>query len=134
MSNILGVDYGASKIGLALATSQVKIAMPYKVLFENNSDKQLAEILYEIKKEAIDTVVIGLPTDRSGHGTAQTVKVRVFIEDLQKKMPKDVILVVEDERLSTKMSRKLLADIKGADDDAVAAACILQSWLDKQPE
>lgn len=129
--NYLGIDYGLNKIGLALADNEVKIAMPREVIFEENPGKQIAEILNVIKNEEIGTVVIGLPTSRSGKESAQTAKVRQFVADLRVKLPKNVTLAVEDERLSTKMSRKLLTDIKNAEDDSVAAACILQTWLDK---
>ena len=131
----LGIDYGLSKIGLAVADDEVRIATPHEVIFEDAPAKQLAEILYIVKDEGIGIVVIGVPTDRAGKESSQTSKVREFIAKLRVGLPSDIKLAEEDERFSTKMSQKLREDLGKkalrAPDDAVAAACILQSWLDK---
>ena len=57
-SHILGVDFGAAKIGLALAERETKIAFTYTTL-PNNKDflEKLAEI---IKKESVDLIIIGI--------------------------------------------------------------------------
>lgn len=133
--NYLGIDYGLNKIGLALADDEVKIAMPHEVIFEDDREKQLAEILHVIKGEGINVVVIGVPTNRAGKESAQTTKAREFISKLKAQLPSQVTLHEEDERFSTKMSQKLMETMgkkaQTAPDDAIAAACILQGYLDK---
>lgn len=130
--NILGIDYGSSKIGLALASSESRIAGPFKVIYEKSLEKQVAAVSKVITTEQISTVVVGLPSSRQdAKETPQTHIVKKFVAALQASLPAGITFALEDERLSTKMSKKLLQDIKSGDDDAVAAACILQAWLDR---
>ena len=51
----MGIDWGLSKIGLALGDAVTKIATPYKVV------KNVAEVLEVIKQEAVEQVVLGQP-------------------------------------------------------------------------
>jgi len=58
-SQILAIDYGQSKVGLAMGDSLVKIAFAYKTL--PNNDNFFAELSEIIAREEIKKVIIGLP-------------------------------------------------------------------------
>ncbi|MBU0671306.1 Holliday junction resolvase RuvX [Patescibacteria group bacterium] len=130
-SQILGIDFGSSKIGLALADTETKIAFAYNTL-ENNKDflQELAKI---IRKENINKIIIGIPSrvnkkvvEYAGEKLARLIK-KVFPE---------MEIEYQDEMFTTKIAHKNLIS-KGVKkikrfDDQEAARIILQSWLDRE--
>jgi putative Holliday junction resolvase len=121
----MGIDYGEKRVGVAVSDPQGEIAFPKTTLFNNQwLWKNLGSLLAE---EKISRVVVGLPLARDGVDTEQTVKVRNFVEGLQKitKIPIDF----ENEILTTELVKKV--GIKKEHTDESAAALILQSYLDK---
>ncbi len=146
MKFFLGIDYGSSKVGLALGDSETKIATPFKVI-------KPQELFLEIERliergEGLDAAVIGLPLGLNGQETEQTKEVKNFAQELAEKI--SIPLVFEDERLSTVAAHKaglprrshrldrvetpasrLGGRVKAGKDDAVAAMYILQTYLDR---
>lgn len=127
----LGVDFGLRKTGLAIADAEVRIAIPLKVIMQSEIKKTAQEIAEIMSKEGIETVIVGLPISRQGSDSQQTKEARNFIETLKHLVGPKITVVIEDERLSTKMSKKLLSEVKKGPDDAVAAAVLLQGFLDR---
>ena len=133
MGRILGIDYGDSRIGLALSDPKKIIASPYKTV--NSKDKhKLIDIFNSIIKEKnIEFLVLGLPISLKGNETLQTKKVKVFGEFL-KKFNKPIFF--QDERFSSIIAENSLIseNIKtGHNKDKIdkrAAAIILQQYLD----
>ncbi len=126
--NILGIDYGEKRIGLALADFEIKIATPYKVL-ENKGVKFIVDELKKICAiEDVGEIVVGLPISLSGALGAEAKKVLKFVGFLKRKIKMPV--KIEDERLTSKMISGLAKDQK-VERDAAAAMLILQSYLDK---
>ncbi|MBL7022150.1 Holliday junction resolvase RuvX [Patescibacteria group bacterium] len=121
---LLGIDYGMSKIGLAIADDDSKMAVPFKILKEVDIDKQLELVLEIIKDENVDKVIIGLPTSLKQNRTDQTGITEVFVKALKEK---GIDIVTADERLSSKAAQSL--GVK--EDDAVAAMTILQTYIDR---
>ena len=118
----LGLDWGASKIGLAIGDSQTKLAVPYG---RADNWQAVAKI---IRQEKIDQLVIGQPFDLAGQTAAIHPGWSRFIE-LAKDSGLPVHLV--DERLSTAAADRLINHHKAAaDQDAIAAMLILQNFLD----
>ena len=120
MSKLFGIDYGRSKVGLALADSETKTAVPLETVA---FDDLLPRIWQLISSEEITVVVVGWPLSMKGGETEQTREVKIFVADL--KLKTGVKVVTEDERLSTVQAERL------GKDDAVAAMYILQSYLDR---
>jgi len=115
--NYLGIDHGQAKIGLAKATDDVRIATPLRVIRGG-----IQEVEQVLKDEDIDEVVVGYPLRLSGETGAQAQKVDEFIKKLEffgKPIHK------QDERFSSRSA------VSKGDDDASAAALILQTWLDR---
>jgi putative Holliday junction resolvase len=119
----LGIDWGEKRIGLATADSEVNLALPLSTV------ANLAGVLGVIKEEEIDIIVLGSPQKMSG-AEANNPDWLAFLQELRERAGRPVELV--DERLSS-----LAADALGGEDnetasrDEVAAAIILQSYLDK---
>ncbi len=127
---ILGIDYGKKKIGLALGESDVRVAVPLEKIV-NRGDETLREIAKLIKDEGIDLVVIGVPLRILDHGNeAQTNKSRTFAAKLQPLI--SVSIVEEDESYTTTESQRLMREEGAtADEDALAAMIIVQSYLNR---
>ncbi len=123
----LGIDYGKKKVGIAL--SEGLSASPYKVLEISGLVDALAQVKQIIRKEEIDTVVIGLA--ESGESKSMTEK---FINELR---AEEIDIIVVKETLSSHFADEQMRvnDVqksKRAQNDALAAAFILEEYLDSQ--
>lgn len=129
----LGIDYGDKRIGVAIGFLDNKISLPHKII-ENKSDiSVLGELKNIIREEEIGSIIVGIPYSLSSQKqeSEQAKKTKDFINFLRTNL-ESVDIIEEDERLSTKMAEGLLrGGMKGHKDD-VAAALILQSYLDRQ--
>lgn len=139
--SILGIDYGARKIGIAKSDQDYKIALPLEILVNSGKQDVLIKLLEICKQHNIEKIVIGVPISlaaekRDAFGcrkdleNKQMKEVLNFIDWLKKEI--ELPIEVEDERLSTKLANGLRKDlVKKGPDDAVAAMLILQTYLDK---
>lgn len=126
----LGIDFGKKKIGLATGSSETKIASPFLIL--ENKKGWFGLLKDIINEEDIDEIVIGkaLSLDGRENDSEEYVKFTKQIEKF------DLPIQVEDERMSTKLANVLERDFgktKKDHDDDIAAAAILQTYLDKLP-
>ncbi|KKQ46059.1 MAG: hypothetical protein US63_C0007G0036 [Candidatus Moranbacteria bacterium GW2011_GWC2_37_8] len=129
ISHILGVDFGKSKIGLAIADDETKMAFAYDTL---KNDKEFLKNLKEIVScENVKTVVIGMTRHQKDD---ESVKEKLnFAKTIENEL--GIEIVFHEEMFTTKMAQ---ANIKmrggrniAASDDQEAARIILQSWLDR---
>ena len=135
MGRVLGIDYGDSRIGLAMSDPIKIIASPFKTIRNEGNEKCLQVFQSLIKEKDVEAIVVGLPMGLKGQETAQTKKVREFVDLLYAlKLP----IHLEDERLSSVSAEKSMIqqNIKTGHNkgliDQRAAAIILQQFLDKQ--
>lgn len=128
MAAILGIDYGAKKVGLALAEGQ--LAVPLRVVrYETRRDLRDA-IRHACEEHDVGTVVVGIPRPLRGGKSAQTKAAEEFVAWLRRELSLPVL--IEDERFTTAFAKRLMREWKGkAEDDAVAAALILQSYVER---
>ena len=127
--NILALDVGDRRVGVALADSQIKIAVPYGYL--ERSDKIIQQITELMLDHDIDTLVIGYPRNQSGEATKQTESVEQFAEGLAE-IEIDADLVFQDESLSSVEAERRLGRVKDKGEiDAEAASIILQDYLEQ---
>ena len=135
MGRVLGIDYGDSRIGLAMSDPLKIIASPFKTIRNEGNEKCLQVFQSLIKEKDVEAIVVGLPLGLKGQETAQTKKVREFADLLYAlKLP----IRLEDERLSSVSAEKSMIqqNIKTGHNkgliDQRAAAIVLQQFLDKQ--
>ena len=135
MTRALGLDLGTVRIGVAITDPGRVIASPYG-LIERGGDHGAdhALIARVIEHNGATIVVVGLPRAMSGRDSDATRAVRAELEELRAAL--SVPVVLWDERLSTVTAQRALIEggvrrkqRKGSV-DKVAAAVILQSWLD----
>ncbi len=125
---ILGIDYGSSKIGLALGETDARLATPFGVI---DATKDVVMTIKDIvAREGVSRVVVGVPYTDDLKLSVQAEQVMRFIEKLQEHMTVPVVTV--DERFSTAEAKRLMLEdtIKG-EDDAIAAMTILQAYMDQ---
>ena len=139
----LGIDYGERRIGLALSDATGLLASPWKRLPNDGNAiaaaRKLAEEIRVLQADesGLGAVVLGLPRRLSGEATEQTAKVQLLARELGTRV--DVPIVLQDERLTSHEAEELLAqrerDWRRRKDqlDAMAAALILQDFLDSRP-
>ena len=135
MGRVLGIDYGDSRIGLAMSDPLKIIASPFKTIRNEGNEKCLQVFQSLIKEKDVEAIVVGLPMGLKGQETAQTKKVREFVSLLY---ALNLPIRLEDERLSSVSAEKSMIqqNIKTGHNkgliDQRAAAIILQQFLDKQ--
>ena len=133
MGRILGIDYGDSRIGLALSDPTKTIASPFQTISNRGQDWFIQKLNHIIIEKDIECFVIGLPIGLNGKDTQQTKKVRDFAKAIKEiKLP----IYLQDERLSSLSAAKSLKEQKiktGYNKhliDERAAAIFLQQYLD----
>ncbi len=129
----LCIDYGQKRTGLAICDAGEMIASPLKVLTVAQSEL-IAGIADIINREKVEAVVLGLPLNMDGTAGHQVKRVKKFAAQMKECI--DIPIHFQDERLSsfdaegklagTELTRKK----KKKRLDAIAAASILQSFLD----
>ncbi|HCW76704.1 MAG TPA: Holliday junction resolvase RuvX [Candidatus Marinimicrobia bacterium] len=130
---ILAIDPGGRRVGLALTDPLRIIASPFKTLLINNEDDALKQILQVIVDQEVVEIVVGLPINNRREDSAQTTRVRAFIEKLKSVVTQPVHIIdesyssVEAERMLHAMGKKV-GDDKGAL-DRLAATVILEQFL-----
>lgn len=128
---ILGIDFGAKRIGLALGDTEARLASPWAVLRYDHRNDAVREIKKIIEAEKIEKIVVGMPYPFIGpeRETEQIKLVRGFMDDLR---VLGLAMEEADERLSSQLAIRFMHERgeKGKRDD-LAAAAILQTWLDK---
>ena len=137
----LGIDLGDKWIGMAISDGLAITCRPYKTTTKENLE---TDLIATLKEESIDTIVVGLPITSKGTESEQTQKVRAQKESLEKvtseSVSRPIKWILWDERLSTKRASTTLkktskkqAKKNPQQDHAIAAAFILQSFLDSCP-
>jgi putative Holliday junction resolvase len=133
----VGIDLGEKRIGVAVSDSDGKIATPYEVLTRSGSHEQdhrhIAAIVAEVEAEIL---IVGLPLSLNGSlgKAAQAARGEAHLIESFLSIPVEM----HDERFTTVEAERVLkeqnldASTRRKVVDKVAAAILLQAWLDGQ--
>ncbi|MES2647806.1 MAG: Holliday junction resolvase RuvX [Bacteroidota bacterium] len=133
MSRILSIDYGGKRSGLAVTDPMQIIATGLTAV----DTKDLMDYLKAyFAKEAVEKVIIGLPTHADGNDTHATPLVKGFITRFKNEFPAIPIQTV-DEQFTSKLAVRALIDsgVSKKDRrnkklvDEMSATIILQEYL-----
>jgi putative Holliday junction resolvase len=129
---VLGIDYGTRKVGLAIADLSTHTVVPLCVL--DGTDAQFVrEVAQRVRLQGVSQVVVGMPLRADGTAGASSDAAQAFITQLRAAL--QVPVLSQDERFTTKAAKTLMRDAgkksRTTDDDALAAAEILKSYLDR---
>lgn len=128
MANIIALDVGTKRIGVAVADSIVPIAVPLDTIEVDGNE--LDAIASVIRDKSVSTVVVGYPRNQSGDATDQTR----YAVDFAKRLGDEVPVEFQDESLTSVTAEDRLKasgkPYEKGDIDALAAAIILQDYLE----
>jgi putative holliday junction resolvase len=134
---ILGIDFGLKKIGLALADSEIKIAMPSDIIYYFSKKELIEKIRKIIIEKEVKKIIIGLPLSFDFQETEMSQKVRSFGVMLEKEF--SLPIDFQNEMFSSKQVESMEFDAKRKiksrkpkqfqDVDNQSAALILESYL-----
>lgn len=123
---VLALDYGLARIGCAISDPTGTLATPIEAI-EPPEATTVAQLAREREAERI---VVGMPVTLAGGDSDQTGLTRAFAEELSGLV--DLPVETWDERFTTRMAaRTRLESGAGADEDSIAAAHLLESYLQR---
>jgi putative holliday junction resolvase len=128
---IMALDYGASRIGVALASTIARLPRPHTTLI--TTPTVFTEISQLIAQEDVGLVVVGLPRTLDGGYSQQTHAAEAFARELATQV--SVPVEMADETLTSVDAEAVLAGKKhdkGAI-DALAATYILDRYFSEHP-
>ena len=135
---VLGLDPGERRVGIAISDPTGTLARPLQTLVRGSRDEDFAAIAGLVAEHDVELVVIGRPLSLDGTEGPQARKVARYADALAANLA--VRVVLWDERYTTVEAHEILRQRRGkggrrrARDagqvDAIAAAVILQSYLD----
>ena len=131
----LGVDYGSSKVGLALSDEAGAMGFPHTII--SNTPRLVDELCVLIAKENIGAVVIGESRNLAGGENVIAKDARALGEQLTLRAGVPVFYESEvftsaEARRAPEKAGKTRAAKRRVDVDASAAALILTSFLTRQ--
>jgi len=131
----LGLDIGDKRIGVALSDPGGILASPLTIINREDDELDIKAITDIIDQHQVGQIVAGLPRSMDGSIGKQAEKVKAFTQELCSHT--DVPVEFRDERLTTVSAKQLMREAstkktsKRARYDAIAAAIILQGYLDE---
>ena len=135
---VLGIDPGARRIGLALSDPEGRFALPLEAVQARGVEQTVQRLAAEAVRLSAERLVVGLPLRMDGSEGESARLARKLGERLHAATGLPVVLW--DERLTTRAAERALAEAgaRGARRkqavDSVAAALLLQSYLDAEHE
>jgi|TARA_Y100000389_G_scaffold45645_4_gene40487 putative holliday junction resolvase len=135
MSRIIGIDFGLSKVGVAISDPLGVISMPLEVIRYKNQEDLIKSIKKITIEKRVEILVIGYPLNMNFKENEMTKIIDKFKTTMEKN---GFTIYLEDERLSSEYAKKIMIqqDIKTGKNkemvDILAASIILQTYLDRK--
>lgn len=132
----LGLDVGNRRVGIAFGDSDLRIATPVTVVTRTNIEHDAQTIARLVHDYDATKLIVGLPRNMDGTQGMQAEAVIEYARTLEALV--QVPVIFWDERLTTleATQRTQSAGARGKKSrqglDAIAAAVILQDYLDSQ--
>jgi putative Holliday junction resolvase len=124
---VLALDYGAARTGVAVSDASGTLARPVCVVRKAATEDGLAELTRIVVEQEAERVVVGLPLTLRGEHGKQAAETERFVAALRALLT--VPVETADERFTTALAQRFGGS---APEDAVAAAHLLQGWLDRE--
>ena len=133
----LGIDLGSKRIGIAVSDRSGTIASPLTVLQRSGSSRRDHQAIAAlVAEEEAELVVVGLPLNMNGT-IGPAAKAAVTEADALATVVGVPVITFDERRTTVTADRALMEANIGARDrrkyvDKVAAAVMLQTWLDSR--
>jgi len=139
---ILALDVGERHTGVAVSDPTETIARPLETIHHTTKDQMVRAVAELVREHDAGCLVVGRPLSLDGTVGPQARRVDGYAEALEEAL--DVPVVGWDERFSTARAGEVLLQTRSekarrrarsdGELDAIAAAVILQGYLDAQHE
>jgi len=144
---VLGLDVGERRVGVAVSDPMGSVARPVQTLVRGSREEDFAALTAIVTQHGVELVVVGRPLCEDGTEGPQARRIARYARAMAACLP--VRVVSWDERFTTVEAEEILREGRTRKQrqraratgqvDAVAAAVILQSYLDSlrcemQPE
>jgi len=124
---VMALDFGTSKVGVAVGNKKKKTSSPISTL-KYNSYKHLWSLLEPMLSEWEPTlIVVGMPLHMDGEESTLSDLVKGFAKKLETQFDRKVVLV--DERLTSREARSMTTNLDAI--DQLAAKIILDTWINQ---
>jgi putative holliday junction resolvase len=133
----LALDHGTVRIGVAVSDELGMIAQPLEFIPAEPPAAFLERLLKLVAERDVGRILVGMPRNMDGSYGPAAEKVKEFVLKLRESFT--IPIQTWDERLTSVQAQRMLreASVKGAKQrgkiDQMAAAILLQSFLDAQP-
>ena len=134
---IMGIDYGDSRIGIAISDPFGWTAQGIETIDCRRSLKDaIARIVELVKKSSVEEIVVGFPKNMNGTIGPRAEKTIEFIDELNQIL--QIKIEKWDERLTSVAANRAMHEMgvktskKKGIVDQIAAVYILQSYLDSK--
>jgi putative Holliday junction resolvase len=138
---LLALDVGERRIGVAISDSTGTIATPLTVIRRASKAADFAKIVHLVLEQQVGGLVVGHPLDADGGAGPQARRIERYAAAMQQALEAEGLtlpLLLWDERMSTQRAQEAMiaagrkARARRMRIDAVAAAVILQDYLDER--
>lgn len=131
----LALDVGNKRVGVAVGSSEARIATPLTVIERTSVEQDAARILVIAREYEVEQIIVGLPRNADNSTSEQETLTRAYIAQLESAL--HLPITFYDERYSTsaalaqQRARGVNEKRGRATLDANAAAVILQDFFDQ---
>ena len=138
---LLALDVGDRRVGVAVSDAMGLIATPLTVVQRSSKARDFGQIAQLVREQDAGALVVGHPVNADGSAGPQAQRVERYATALQEALEAEGLalpLILWNERMSTQQAEQaMIASGRRARErrdriDAVAAAVILQDYLDVQ--
>lgn len=133
---VLGFDYGLKRIGVATGQTITSTSNPLTTIKQHDDDSHWQQIEDLVRQWKPDALLVGIPYMLDGSETKMGEHARDFKAELEQRFELPTMLV--DETLSSFQAEEILkqnmqlGQHNKAEVDKMAAAVIVQGWLNQQ--
>ena len=137
MLRILALDHGTKRIGVAISDELKMLAHPMEFILAESMPAFVERLKTILAEKPCELILVGMPRNMDGSFGPAAEKVREFIAKLQPLVT--LPIKTWDERLTSTQANRMMTEGNVRRDqrklkvDAMAAALLLQSYLDAHP-
>jgi putative holliday junction resolvase len=134
---ILAIDHGTRRMGIAISDELKLIAQPLEFIPAEPFAAFLARLKQLLQEKEVEMILIGMPRNMDGSYGPAALKVQEFMAVLKTAVA--IPMLAWDERLTSSQANRYLIqgnvrrEKRKQKVDAIAAAILLQSYLDSLP-
>ena len=123
---VVALDFGAARTGVAVSDATGTLARPVGIVEKAGTPAGLDRLVAVVGEHEAELVLVGLPLTLRGERGEQARATEAFVEALRTRLA--IPVETYDERFTTTLAQQTGGR---APEDAVAAAHLLQGWLER---